>query len=586
MLSGLAVSATLASAATGELSQVDRPSALWGWLTLALVALCLGLIFAWRYSVELRKHRKRLEKSYVTAEHVFASSDRDSVFQTVVDAAPEQLNASNAQVLLLNASEQQLSYVAGSDGPARGAVSIASVSGVVTCFRAREITEVPDASKCSFIDAEWVKKRKLKSALYVPIVSGDSCLGVLEIEDRKRKRSFNPEQKALAAHLARLAALGVRLYDQRSMTEQLHRGEKLAAISELAHAMAQELESPFAEIQRLATDNSLPATAGALDERLQDIAAQITGAKASLDRLVRFSSPQSGEKQDVDLNSLVRAVVAEAKRRPDQDLLIKLSVSKRTPIVRADPTHLQQVFQILLRHARHFLRQLQGRSLQIHTTLRDRRVVVAMAPLATPDQPLRGSLAKAAPGAQSSSLGLSICQALIERAGGSLQIDPTSSLGFRIEVEYPLSRTPAEAASSSGDGWGKAPRAMRSGPITALIVEPDERLQAILLQQLSEQSIRAIPVSTAEEAVALCARVSFDWVFCELQMRPVSGVRIYEKVRSRIERFVFIADEAACASNPEIFRSSEKAVLRKPFTTEDVDALLEELQSGAVLQDA
>ena len=515
-----------------------------------------------------------------------ASSDRDSVFQHIVQAAPEQLNATNAQVLLLSSTEQQLVYAAGSDSAARGAVSIASVSGPVTCFRAREMTEVRDASKCSFIDAEWVKKRRLKSALYVPILSGDTCLGVLEIEDRKRQRGFNPEQKALAAHLARLAALGVRLYDQRSMTEQLHRGEKLAAISELAHAMAQELESPFAEIQRQATDPSLPATTGALDERLRGIAKLITGAKASLDRLVRFSSPQSGEKQDVDLNALLRGVVADAKRRPGQDLQIKLSISKRTPIVRADPTHLQQVFQILLRHARHFSRQLQGRSLQIHTTLRDRRVVVAMAPLATPDQPLRGSLAKAAPGAQSSSLGLSICQALIERAGGALQIDPTSSLGFRIEVEYPVSRTPAESASSAGDAWSKAPRGMRSGPVTALILEPDERLQSTLLQQLSEQSIRAIPVATAEEAVALCARVSFDWVFCELQMRPVSGIQIYEKVRSRIERFIFIADEAACVANPEIFHSSEKAVLRKPFTGEDVDTLLEELQSGVVLQNA
>ncbi len=553
---------------------------------LALVGVCLGLIFAWRYSAELKSHRRRLEKSYLTAEQVFSSSDRDSVFQQIVDAAPEQLGATNAQVLLLSSTEQQLNYVAGSDGPARGVVSIAAVSGPVTCFRAREITEVADASKCSFIDAEWARKRKLKSALYVPILSGDSCLGVLEIEDKKRKRGFNPEQKALAGHLARLATLGVRLYDQRSMTEQLHRGEKLAAISELAHAMAQELQSPFADIQRLATDSSLSATAEALDERLQAIGRQITGAKASLERLVRFSSPQSGEKKDVDLNALIRGVVAEAKRRPGHDLQIKLSASKRTPIVLADPTHLQQVFQILLRHANHFSRQLQSRSLQIHTTLRDRRVVVAMAPLATPDQPLRGSLAKAAPAAQSSTLGLSICQALIERAGGSLQIDPTSSLGFRIEVEYPISRTPAKPASGSGEGWGKAPRAMRSGPVTVLIVEPDERLQATLLQQLSEQSIRAIPVVTAEEAVALCARVSFDWVFCELQMRPVSGIQIYEKVRNRVERFIFIADEAACVSNPEIFRSSEKAVLRKPFSGEDVDALLEELQSGAVLQDA
>jgi CheY-like chemotaxis protein len=120
--------------------------------------------------------------------------------------------------------------------------------------------------------------------------------------------------------------------------------------------------------------------------------------------------------------------------------------------------------------------------------------------------------------------------------------------------------------------------------VTALVVEPNESIRKLIVQQLAEQSVRAIPVVGVEEAKSICRRIQFDWVFCELSLPKGSGIELYDTVRNGIERFVFIADDAACAANSDAFQASDKAVLRKPIQEAALEALIDELQGGAVLQ--
>jgi CheY-like chemotaxis protein len=544
------------------------------WLALAIVAAAAAVM---RHYASNRRERQRrqLETAHAAAAQSLGAADRESAMQPIAAALPSLLDASNAQVLLVDSGEQQMTYVAGANSRPRGALSMSTISGPVTCFRAKATTEVADAENCPFISKEWVAKRRLKSALYVPILSGGACIGVIEIEDRARKRGFDEEQLAVAEHLARIAELSLRLCDQRSMTEQLHRSEKLASVSELANAMAVELSEPFSEAQRLL------ASGGALDAR--EAAEQVSRAEEALQRLVRFANPNSAEVTTVDLNALVRKVAGEHRKADDGRGAVKLSLNERTPHVTADPAHLEQVFQILFRHARHFVKRLEGHSLQVHTAIRETMVVVSIAPLASAEHPMRKSLAQIPDAGMNATLGFTICQALVERAGGSLQMDPASSLGFRMDLEYPLARTASPETAEGGVVLHRTPGGIRSGPVTALVVEPNESIRKLIVQQLAEQSVRAIPVVGVEEAKSICRRIQFDWVFCELSLPKGSGIELYDTVRNGIERFVFIADDAACAANSDAFQASDKAVLRKPIQEAALEALIDELQGGAVL---
>jgi GAF domain-containing protein/CheY-like chemotaxis protein len=550
------------------------------WLVLAVVVAAVVALRHW-HGLERARQGRHLELARTVAAQSLGAVDREAALKPIAAALPGLLDATNAQILLVDSTEQQMVYFVGAKGRPRGSVSMSTISGPVTCFRAKETTEVADAKNCPFISNEWVAKRKLKSALYVPILNGDACIGVIEVEDRKRKRGFDESQRAFAEHLAKIAELSLRLYDQRTMTEQLHRSEKLASVSELASAMAAELSEPFEEAQRLREAAGVAST-----EPLRQVVAQVTKAQVALDRLVRFAIPSATAQADVDLNDLVRRIAEEYEKTDDRQGTIRLSLSDRRPQVRADPAHLEQLVQILFRHARHFVRRLEGHSLQTHTAVRDTMAIVSIAPLASADHPVRRRLAQLPDSARNVALGFSVCQALVERAGGSLQMDPASSLGFRIDLEYPLARRITEPASPDGITLRRTSQGIRSGPITALVVVPDPKVRQLIMHQLAEQSIRAIPVNGIEEAKSACNRLPFDWVFCELRLGNGSGIELYESVRRGIEMFIFIADDAATSANPGAFRAPDKTVLRKPVRTEAVEALLEELQGGPVLDDA
>lgn len=579
---GLGAPWALALGDTGFLT-LDRAGATWGVLAILLLVGCVIMFLKSRYEGAGFELQKKIDLVHEAAEQVMAASDRQEVLDVITRAGPEVLGVSASSVLLMSGQARQLAYMGSSSSEARPPVAINAISGPMTCFRARETTDVPDAESCPFLDKEIVAKRKQRSLLLVPVMSGDKCIGVLEFEDCKRKRLFTPEERFRGEHLAKLTALGLRLCEQRQMVEQLHRTEKLAAVGELANAMAQELQVPFEQIEKIASNVPFGSSVHDLEDRLRDVTRLLDRASGSLDRLVRFATPDSGTAQQIDINGLLRELLTELRRGmgPEQ-AKIKLGLSKRTAVVLADPTQLRQIFQILVRHALHYLDRIQGRTLQIHTAVQNGRVVTAMGPMAQPDQPIRTSLANKDGEEDASSLGLSVCQSLIERAGGALQIERSATLGFRIEVEYPS----FSQESDSEEHLSLSSVGTRSGAMTALVVDPDGAVQAALVQSLAAQSYRAIPVSTGEQALEMSQKMRFDWVFCDLRLQPVSALEVYEHTRDRVDRFVFLADEASTSQNPEIFREEGRAVLRKPFTPEDVEQLIERLlQSAVVFQD-
>ena len=576
---------SLWAAGVDEIS-LDRAVVSWGLLAVLLAIGCMFVFQEWRHGHLSGKEQGHLETLFRLSESILGASDREELLERAAASAARVGEMSHAFILLVDGSGRQLIYYGGTDTLPRTPIPINAISGAVACFRSRETTEVPDAESCPFLDKDVVRRRGQKSVFYAPILAGESCLGVVEVEDRRRRRGFTPQQRARLEHVARLTAVGLRMLDQRLMTEQLHRSEKLSAISELAGAISQELEEPFDDIRELTESAPYGATAEEMGLRLGEVSRLVDRAAATVEKLVRFATPNSGSNEEIDLNALLRRLVGDLRKRRDAaDLQIKLGLSKRTPLIYGDATHIQQVFQILLRHAMHYLGQIGGKSLQINTTRREHMVVISLTPLVRPDQALKSTLANR-DGAHSEggSLGLSVCQSLIERAGGSLQIDRNSSLGFRVEVEYPLAEDPWQTGAS--DTMHESPASVRAGSMTILVVDPDPAVQHALVQYLSDQSYRSIPVSTAEAALEISERIRFEWVFCDMRLQPMSAVELWQRLRNRVDRFVFLADEAASAQDPEIFSGEGRAVLSKPFSADDVENLIDSLlRTSVVFQD-
>ena len=503
------------------------------------------------------------------AERVTMTASRREAFQAVAAVGAKICEVTNCHVLLLDAAGEQLRYVASSGDLPRHPNPMSGISGPVTCYRGRETTEALDPKNCPFLDQAVVTGRGQISLLYEPIESGGVCLGVVEFERLSGKRGFTNEARMLAGHIASIAAHALRMGDQRAMQEQMHRNEKMAAVTELAGVMSQELAGPFTEIGRLSGQIPAGSARPDLEGRLREVNETLGRAKEALGRLTRFVSPSAGSPEEVDLNALLRNLAADQVSREDNAVKVKLALRKRPITVFADPTQLRQVFEILARHAEHFLVGESGAYLQIHSAAQARSALISLAPMSGSGGGLGSPSAN-----WESQLGLTMCQGLIERAGGSLRFDRGAGAGFRIEVAYPLPESDWRGGETS-----EAPPTefSRIGPTTVLVIDPDRQVQQELVRQLTDHSYRAVPVSTAAEALELSGRVAFDWVFCDLQLPTLDGLQMYERMHEQVDQFVFLADQRSAATNPEIFESVTRQVLRKPFTPKDLESLLEQL---------
>ena len=106
------------------------------WLALTVVAAAAA-VMRQHFANRRERQRRQLVTAHAAAAQSLGAGDRESALQPIAAALPNLLEATNAQILLVDAGEQQMAYVAGAKGRPRGAVSMSTISGPVTCFRAK-----------------------------------------------------------------------------------------------------------------------------------------------------------------------------------------------------------------------------------------------------------------------------------------------------------------------------------------------------------------------------------------------------------------------------------------------------------------
>jgi signal transduction histidine kinase len=543
----------------------------WSVLAFLLGTGCIYYLVRWLYERRILQQQENLHRLYTLSEIILEGHDPNAVQKELAEVGRLVADGTHCYVLVLNSAAQLLEYVAGTDSPPLATVSLSAISGAVTCFRSQALTEVPDAENCPFVKTEVVRRLGQKALLYVPIMAGGACLGVIEVEDRARKRIFSRQQKTRVRHVARLAALGLRLGDQRAVQTNLHRTEKMSAVSELIEAVAETLVTPLRRLGELASgpsdDNPAEAVA-----RLKEVARESRRAVATVERLAHLARSRRGHPQEVDVHQLLEVV---RDHWIEDGRSLQLNLSRAPARVTADPEHLEQVLLNLLQHGEQLLEGIGARDLQVSTNLLERNLLISIGPS---DESERGEPEPHVADDErllepESLLRLAVCQNLIEGFGGTLRVENRAQRGFRIELGYPL------AADTLRRKQPAAPRHSSNGAtsavLTALVIDADTSVQDALLYLLSERGYRVVLVSSAEEGLDLCEQLPFDCVFCDARSSG-GGIDVYDRMRSRVSRFLFLAATPLTVENGD-FPGNDCAVLHKPVDAAELDHLLESL---------
>lgn len=560
---------------------MNSSAVVWLLIPLLLSAVLLSLV-VWLSRRRNQAQQRLLRNLYAVAESMISAGDPAAIYRRIVETVPVILGASHCYLLLYNRITRQLDVLAGTDKFPTPSVSMEVASGPGTCFNNRALLEVPDAESCPFVDGSIVRRLEQKSLLFVPIVSDGETFGVLEIDDRRRKRVFSEEQKSCAQHVANLGALAMKLCQQRAMREQLYRTEKMAAVGELISGVAHELKSPLASMTGLTELAMARHGAGPLSQDLRSIHSEAQHANTILQRLISFARPQKAGPKLVDVNAVLRSMVAMREGRwESRGIRIRLQLAPAPAMIASDPAHLEQVFLNLLINAERALEEAREKVITVRTAVLAKRVMISISDtgaglsqdLQNPGfRPLFGKNPN-----ETAGLGLAVCQSLIEGHGGTVRVTSSPGQSTTFEIEYPLADTVPWGAPVSSPA--DQPAAARSqANLTALVIDEDRKVQDSLLNLLSDRNYRVITVSSAEEALDLAERARFDLVLCDVRLRGMSAVELYRRVQNRIQSFVFLTADSFSADLREMFSETNQAVLSKPFTAADVERLLDEIE--------
>ena len=301
----------------------------------------------------------------------------------------------------------------------------------------------------------------------VPLIFKGEARGAIYVDNQFREREITDEDIQILTMFASEACLAMEnasLYESlenalvnlRATQDRLVRSEKLAALGEMAAKIAHEIKNPLTVIggfaARLARKGQGKEPDGATSGRYARI---ILKEVQRLERIVHqtlyFSREVVPALKRVDLNDEIReALVLFREDLEEARILTDLDLSAETPDLSADPDQLRQVLWNLFSNA---IQAMEGGG----------RLTVATRP-AQPDEGdgvvfLVGDTGGGIPHdvvhnifnpffttkAKGTGLGLPIVHAIVEKHGGSIQLDNREGKGVTFSVFLP--RVPKEAGA-------------------------------------------------------------------------------------------------------------------------------------------
>jgi signal transduction histidine kinase len=404
----------------------------------------------------------------------------------------------------------------------------------VVCFRNRTQLNIPDVRRSPLVNI-GLKTSLPRAALFMPLLTQNEMLGVLEIHNDRKLGYFKPEEQAAVQHLANQAAASLKLQEQHAMREQLFRSEKLAATGQLISGVASDLRAPLDSIMQLAESLAASAGAPAPEAELKRLSAEANRASEIVWRLVSFARQEQSAPQRVNLNALMAGLTRF--REPEWRVLglhHRSQLSPEQAEVAGVESQIEQVCLNLLVYAEQRAAESQVKTISVRTSVLAGRALVEIdfsppnGPDAEPDP-----FVEATP-AGTGGPGLEVCQGILRNHGGDARLRRRHGLsGF--EIELPLAPASAETDVAS-PGPGQPVR-----PLTLMLVDPDGPSQRALVTSLGSQGHRVVPAS-AEGAGDIVQRLRFDAVLWAVRAGRGDWSEFQDRFRASIPAFVLISD--------------------------------------------
>ncbi|HTM21292.1 MAG TPA: ATP-binding protein [Kofleriaceae bacterium] len=385
-----------------------------------------------------------------------------------------------------------------------------------------------------------------------------------------------------------ILALGRDVSERRRLQEELIRADRMAALGALAAGVAHEIANPLSytllHLQRLrrqlpdlvADDERRAAVTRILDEAMQGG----DRVRTIVRDLLEFGHADSDTAEPVD----VRAVLEAALRLVAANLRDPIRIARAyvdVPAVVASGRRLEQVFVNLLINACQAFGDQPPEDACITVTIGrsgESGVYVEVAdngpgiPASQRDRVFEPFFTTK-PSGVGTGLGLPISRAIVEAAGGRMEVADHEGGGVAVRVHLPALQPVAHPAAAADAG--ARPR---------VLVVDDEPMVARAVESLLSDDYEVCVAGGGPEALARLLADDFAVVFCDINMPAMNGFELYDRARAgRPEyaaRFVFITGGALAGMAPEQTAAHAHRIIAKPFGAEALFDAARRILSG------
>ena len=231
---------------------------------------------------------------------------------------------------------------------------------------------------------------------------------------------------------------------------RLLQAQRHAAWGEVARRLAHEIKNPLTPIQlsaerlehRLA-GKLAQAEADMLSRSTRTIVKQVAQLKGMVDAFSQYARSPEMQLQPLDLNQLVREVLAlyEAQRPA-----VTLELQEDLPRVRGDPARLRQVIHNLLQNAEQAVAESSAPRIRVHTSHSASAAcltVIDNGPGFPPEILQRAFEPYVTTRPKGTGLGLAIVKKIVEEHNGTIEIANAAAGGAQVSILLPIADRPA-----------------------------------------------------------------------------------------------------------------------------------------------
>jgi len=378
------------------------------------------------------------------------------------------------------------------------------------------------------------------------------------------------------------------------MQRRLELAERLASLGTVAAGVAHEVNNPLsfvisnidfalAELQTQTLDNGNPAWMRELVQALGEAQTGAERVKQIVSDLRAFARPSSGRPERQNVNRVLRSAIDMVAHELRRTAKVRTDFGD-VPAVLANETRLSQVFMNLLLNAAHAVAApgAAGHEISVRSYVDGvGRVTIEVEdqgcgmsqdtqnrifdPFFTTKEPGLGT-----------GLGLAICRGIVTSIQGEIKVESREGSGSRFIITLPRAPEPGPELAAVSSIPPLPTTTIRG---TVLVVDDEPLLRSVITRMIGSEHELTL-VEGADQALALIeAGERYDVILCDLMLRRHTGMELHASLLARhadqARRMIFLSGGAFTSEAGEFLRLMKRRHLSKPFTAEELRAILQ-----------